>query len=126
MTVVDCKGITKDGKACAARPRPGTDVCPWHSTDLAERRQEWSQRGGVNSSHKARARRALPDGTMTTAETLGMLGIVFKAVISGKLEPGVGNAAANIARAMSNLTKTTDHEERIRELETAAGTRRRA
>lgn len=120
-TVVTCRGVTRDGKPCGAKPRPGTDLCPWHSADLAERRREWSRRGGINSSNRARARKRIPDGALTTAETLGLLGIVFKGVIAVRVEPGVGTACATIARAMNDLVKTTEIEERIRELEQAAG-----
>lgn len=121
MTVDRCRGTTKDGKPCAAKPRPGTARCPWHSDDLADRRREWSRRGGVNSSNKARARKHLPDGTMSAPELGGLLGLVLKGVIAGKIEPGVGNAAANIARAMNDVIKTADIEERLRDLEEAAG-----
>ncbi|MDP9470205.1 MAG: hypothetical protein M3Q71_05990, partial [Chloroflexota bacterium] len=69
---MNCRGTTKDGKPCAARPRPGTDLCPWHSDDLADRRREWSRRGGTNSSSKARARRQIPDGAMSAAEICGL------------------------------------------------------
>ncbi len=125
---MSCRGATKAGKPCAARPRPGTDLCPWHSDDLADRRREWSRRGGTNSSSKARARRQLPDGAMSAAELGGLLGLVLKGVIAGRVEPGVGNAAANIARALVSVREASEIEDRLRELEAAAALtdRRRA
>ncbi len=120
MTVDRCKGITKGGEPCAAKPRPGTELCPWHSADLAERRREWSRRGGVNSSNKARAKKQIPDGTMSAGELGGLLGLVLKGVIAGKIEPGVGNAAANIARALVSVREASEFEERLTALEAAA------
>lgn len=125
---MNCKGTTKDGRPCQAQPRPGSTTCPWHSDELAERRQEWSRRGGANSSSKARAKKLFPAEAMTTAETLGLLGIVFRGVIAGRVEPRVANAAAHVARAMNDILKTSEIEQRLAELEEAAGlnTRRQA
>jgi len=120
---VTCRGVTATGKPCGAKPRPGTDLCPWHAPDLAERRKEWSRRGGANSSNKARARKALPNGTLTMAEVRGLLGITLRGVLAGKVEPGVGTACANIARALNEVTKTAEVEERIADLERLAARR---
>ncbi len=118
MTVAICKGQTKDGKPCSARPRPGTDLCPWHSPDLAEQRAEWSRRGGRNSSNKQRARKSLPAELMTIEELSAFLGTVFKGVISGKVEPGVATAAATVARTMGELAKVSTFESDLAELRT--------
>jgi hypothetical protein len=69
-----CRGTTRDGKPCAAHPRPGTDLCPWHSPDLAARRAEWSARGGAGRSNKQRAKRALPAEPLTAEEVHSYLG----------------------------------------------------
>ena len=116
-----CQATNKDGKPCAATPRPGTTVCPWHDETLAERRKAWSGKGGRAKSNRVRARKAIPDGVMTPLELRGVLGIVLTDVIAGKLEPGVGNAAANVARAMVSIQETQELEERIAALEARAG-----
>jgi len=117
MTLPTCRGRTKDGKPCAAKPRPGTDLCPWHTPELADRRREWSRTGGRNSSNKARARKALPAAVMTAEELHAWLGIVFKKVITGTIEPGVGNAAANLARAITDVGRAAEIAERLDALE---------
>ncbi len=58
---------------------------------------------------------------MTPIELRGLLGLVLKGVIGGKIEPGVGNAAANIARAMTTIQETQELEERLAALEARAG-----
>ncbi len=65
---------------------------------------------------------------MTTAETLGLLGIVFRGVIAGRVPPNVANAAAQVARTMNDIVKTNELEQRLSDLEAAAGLadRRRA
>ncbi len=120
MTVERCKGITKDGKPCAAKPRPGTEVCPWHSADLAERRREWSRRGGINSSNRARARKALPANVMTMQELHGVLGLTIRGVLSGRVEPSVANSVASLARAMTTVAEAGEFEQRLAALEVAA------
>ena len=116
-----CGGTTRDGRPCDAPARPGEPWCPWHSPTLAERRREWSAKGGGNRSNKARARKALPDGALTAAEVRGLLGLVLKGVIAGEIEPGVGTAAANIARALNDLARTAEFEGRLAEVERLAG-----
>jgi hypothetical protein len=123
MTVATCRGTTKDGKPCGAKPRPGTDLCPWHSPDLAERRAEWSRKGGVNSSTQQRARKALPGHEMTATELHAFLAVVLKGVVAGRLDAKVGNAAANIARSMNEIGKSADLEERMAEIERKLGSK---
>src|SRR5215207_2437967 len=116
MTVAICRGKTRAGKPCGATPRPGTDLCPWHTPELAEQRAEWSRTGGRNSSTKARARKNLPAEVLTTEELHSWLGIVFKKVITGTMDPPIATAAANVARTMAELGKTIAVEEQIADL----------
>jgi hypothetical protein len=53
----------------------------------------------------ARVRRRLPDGALSADELRGVLGKALQDVISGALEPGVGTAAASIARAYVAVTE---------------------
>jgi hypothetical protein len=119
--VETCRGTTADGKPCAARPRPGSSWCPWHDPDLSDRRSEWSAKGGSNRSNRRRAKRQLPAEPLTAEEVHAYLGVVFRGVIGGTTEPGVATAAANVARAMMDVAKASDLEERMAEIERRLG-----
>jgi hypothetical protein len=123
MTAGICKGQTKDGRSCGAKPRPGTDLCPWHDPNFAERRAEWSRKGGVNSSTQQRARRQLPGQEMTATELHAFLAVVLKGVVVGRIDARIGNAAANIARSMNEIGKSADLEQRMAELERRLGSK---
>ncbi len=53
---------------------------------------------------------------MTMQEIQGLLGVAFKGVLAGKIDPGVGTACANIARAMTQVAGVAEIEEQIAEL----------
>ncbi|MDP9355162.1 MAG: hypothetical protein M3R02_07740 [Chloroflexota bacterium] len=108
-----CQAITKNGSPCGATPVPGDTLCAWHSPAWAEKRREWSKKGGAGRSNQARARKHLPTNTMTMQEIQGLLGVTFKGVLTGKIEPGVGTACANIARAMAQVAGVAEIEEQI-------------
>jgi len=99
-TTARCRATTVTGSPCSAQPIRGDGYCYWHSPDLAVEREEARRRGGRGKSNKARARRQLPAEAMSAEEVHAWLGIVFKRVIGGAMEPGVATAAANVARAM--------------------------
>jgi hypothetical protein len=94
-----CVGTNKSGGPCGAKPLPGSDRCPWHDPAWDERRREWSRRGGKGKSNEARARKTLPAGVMTNEELLGLVGVTIKAVLSGRVEPGIGNSVASLSKA---------------------------
>ncbi len=121
MKLERCQATNKGGSSCNAQARPDRATCAWHDVDLADQRKAWSGKGGRARSNAARAKKRLPDGLMTPAELRGLLGTVLKAVVAGQLEPGVGNAAANIARAMTTIQEAQEFEERIATLEQRAG-----
>jgi hypothetical protein len=123
MTVASCKGKTKEGQPCNARPRPGTSLCPWHTPELAGQRSEWSRTGGRNSSNRARARKELPAELLTTEELHSWLGVVFKKVITGTMDAPIATAAANVARTMAELSKTAALEDRMAEIERRLGSK---
>ena len=118
-----CQAITKGGKRCGGTPVPGDVLCPWHAPAWAERRRQWSQRGGTNRSNRARARKGLPD-PMGLNELRSVLSVTVRGVLAGKVEPGVGNCVANLARALKDVTEAAaleDFGERLAELERVAG-----
>ncbi len=111
-----CMGTNRDGTPCSGQARPGRSMCAWHDPQLATERAAWRQKGGQSRSNKARARKRLPDNAMTMQDVQVLLGVAFKGVLSGKLEPGVGTACANIARAMAQVAGVAEIEEQIAEL----------
>ena len=100
-----CLGTTREGKPCSAKPLPGSDRCPWHDPAWAERRQEWSRRGGHNKSNAARAKKQLPAGVLSNDQLRGVLGVTIAKVLSGAVEPGVGSSVASLARAYVAVTE---------------------
>jgi len=95
---------------------PDSERCIAHGdrvTDLAE----WRKQGGKGKSNRARAAKNLPNEPMTTGELHIYLGVVFRKVINGTLEPGVATAAATVARTMAELAKASDYESRLLDLE---------
>ena len=91
-----------------------------HSPDHAEMRREASRRGGKARSTRARARAATPVA-MDAAELAGWLTTLFKGVLTGRVEPRVGTAAASIAKVMMEVRAATELEARLAELEDRAG-----
>src|SRR5215207_5522797 len=122
MKVGKCSATNKDGRACSALAwRDGQ--CRWHHPELEAQRTEGRRKGGRSRSNQARAAKRLPDGLLTIDELRGVLGTALKAVISGELEPGVGTAAASIARVylLANEAAAVERiETRLDELERIA------
>ncbi len=118
-----CAATTKGGKPCGGTPVPGEDLCPWHSPSWAERRRAWSVKGGQGKSNKRRAAKYLAE-PMTPAELQSLLGAVLRGVVAGRLSPGIGNATANLGRALVAIGEATTTEERLTALEAAAGIER--
>jgi len=61
--------------------------------------------GHVAAGARIRAAKRLPSDVLSADELRGVLGKTLKDVISGELEPAVGNAAASIARAYIAVTE---------------------
>ena len=121
MTLARCRGTTRDGKPCAAKPRPGTDLCPWHDPAMTERRAAWSAKGGRQSSNAARARKTLPAGCMTPSELQGFVGTVMRGTLAGRVEPNVAQAIGALARTMTALYPAAEFEQRLADLERQDG-----
>jgi len=113
-----CRATNQAGQPCGAEPyRDGW--CRWHHPELGEQRREWSARGGRGKSNAARAAKRMPDA-MTLADLRSVLSATIGAVVAGRIEPGVANAAANLGRAMIAATEASELERRLGELEAAA------
>jgi hypothetical protein len=117
-----CLGKTKRGAPCSAQVwRDG--LCRWHHPALEAQRAEERRRGGAARSNKARARKQLPAEILSDDELLAWLGVAFKAVLAGKMLPGVGNAAATIAKAMVAVKQASELEDRLAAIEAKVGLR---
>jgi hypothetical protein len=99
-----CSAMTKSGTACSAQVWRD-QLCRWHHPALEAKRVEGRRKGGQNKSARIRAAKSLPNDVLSTDDLRGMLGKTLKDVISGELEPAVGNAAAAIARAYVAVTE---------------------
>ena len=115
-----CSARNKSGGPCNAQIwRDG--LCRWHHPELEAQRIEERRRGGRARSNKARAMKQLPDEALTAAELQGLVSRVLRQVISGALEPGIGNCVANLARSLVTIREATTLEERLTDLEYQAG-----
>ncbi len=116
-----CKATTRSGGPCAAQPIRPSGYCWVHDPQCAEQQAAWRRKGGQSRSNRRRALAKLPDELMGLRDVQAMLCLTLKAVIAGRLEPVVGNAAASIARAIAAVAQAGDMEDRVAELERAAG-----
>ena len=116
-TQEQCTGTTKAGQRCRARALPGSPFCVSHDPSKVTQLAEWRRKGGLAKANRVRAKKALPAEPLTNEELHAWLGVVFRGVISGKLEPGVGTATATIARTMLELFRAIALEARVAELE---------
>lgn len=115
-----CLATNQAGTPCSARPLP-SGWCRWHDPSLAADRAAWSRKGGEARSNRRRALAKLPGELLSLRDVQAMLCLSLKAVIAGRLEPGVGNAAATLGRAIAAIATAGDLEERVAELERSAG-----
>jgi hypothetical protein len=111
-----CRGTTKDGKPCGAKPLPGSELCPWHDPAWEGRRQEWSKKGGRGKSNEARARKRLAGDVRDRTDVKARLMLALAKVEEGNLEPGSANAMANLARAIATVAGVADFEGQLAEL----------
>jgi len=118
--VAKCSATNKGGGPCSAAAwRDGQ--CRWHHPDLEAERTEGRRRGGEHRSNRARAKKGMVDAALTPREIEGYISMALRAVLAGKIEPGVGNAVANLARAAVAVREATELEARLAELEARAG-----
>ena len=114
-----CRAVAKSGNPCGATVVAPSGMCAWHAPEWEGRRREWSRKGGERRSNHERARKQVP-AAMTAEELGGWLGVLFRGVMGGKIEPKVGTAAATIARVMLEAREAGELEARLVALEAAA------
>ncbi len=111
-----CRGANAAGQRCDAKPVRPSGWCYWHDPALETERTEGRRQGGKSRSNQARARKQLPTNVMTMQEVQGLLGVAFKGVLAGRLEPNIGTALASIAKSMVAVAGVAEIEEQIAEL----------
>ena len=121
-----CQAIARSGSRCSSSVLTGSAFCFVHDPAAAEARRDASRKGGFARSNKARAQKQIPEA-MSAGDLAGWLSALFRAVISGRVEPRVGTACATIAKTLLDVRAATELEERLTELEALAnrGTNRR-
>ncbi|MDP9357795.1 MAG: hypothetical protein M3R02_21405 [Chloroflexota bacterium] len=115
-----CKGANAAGQPCDAKPVRPSGWCYWHDLALEAERTEGRRKGGAARSNRARAKKRLPAESLTLQEVQGLLSVALKGVLAGRIEPGIANASANVARAIAAVAQAGEIEERITALEAAA------
>jgi len=95
-----CSAMTKAGRPCSGPVLPGRALCWAHDPALNQRRAEGQRKGGSMRSNQARARRQFAAESLAPSEVSGLLSVALKGVLGGRIEPGIANAAANVARAL--------------------------
>ncbi len=115
-----CHAVSRSGRPCGATVVAPSGMCAWHAPEWAERRREWSRKGGEGRSNKRRAAKQIAE-PMTPAELQSLLGVVLRGVIAGRLEPGVANAAANLGRALVAVREATTLADEVAAIKEAIG-----
>jgi len=120
-----CQATNQQGKPCGAEPyRDG--LCRWHHPALEADRKRWSAKGGSARSNKSRAAKALPTELMSTDEIAAWLTIQYRKLITGQIEPGIATASATVAKAIADIQRGAQIEERIAQIEALLDTGRRS
>ena len=115
-----CKATNASGAPCSAQAL-ADGWCRWHSPTLEAERAAWRRKGGQNKSTTARARRALPTDPKDLGDVKRVLGRALIDLERGALDPARGSAMAAVARAMTTVIEKGEIEDRLAELEAAAG-----
>lgn len=112
-----CQGTNQSGEPCSATPQSGKAWCLWHDPDLAEQRKHWNREAGKAKSNTRRASRHVLAAARDLKEVDAQLCRAFTDVLDGRLPPGVGTAAATIARSIIAVREAGEIAERLDQLE---------
>ena len=92
-----CEALRADGQRCESFALLGGQFCFSHEPSIEAERIAVRRRGGRNHGAIPRLRKYLPP---EARELYGTLERAFVQIHEGKLDPKVGNALANVAKAM--------------------------
>jgi hypothetical protein len=117
-----CKATKKDGSPCGGPALPGRDHCFVHdqSPDMAAKRRE-GRRAGARARNTPPA--TLPAEVVdrlplrTAADIVAALEVVFRATLTGALDPRAANAATYVAATSLRAIEGGENEKRLAELE---------
>lgn len=112
-----CQGTNQSGDPCSATPRAGKAWCLWHDPELAEQRTQWNREAGKAKSNTRRASRQVFAAARDLKEVDAQLCGAFTDVLDGRLPPGVGTAAATIARSIIAVRDAGEIADRLDRLE---------
>ena len=119
-----CKGISKDGGRCAARPMHDADFCFWHDPEHSDEAEQARKLGG-----QRRRREKITEGAYDLDELDNIPGIRRVVTIAMldtlSLENSVNRNRTLIAGAMAlaKLVEVGEYEARLTEIEAALGPR---
>ena len=116
-----CRAANAEGASCQAQPVRPSGYCYWHDPALAEERDRKRREGGSNRSNAKRARRQMPAEPLSNAELAAWLTVSFAKAMKGQMAPALLNALSNAAKVMSELTRVSEMEERMAEIERKLG-----
>lgn len=121
--VTRCLATNERGERCQAQPVRASGYCYWHDPALAGERDRKRREGGANRSNARRMKKQLGAESLALADVDALLCVALKGVLAGRIEPGVGTAAATIAKAIISGRQATELEERLVDLERRLGAR---
>jgi hypothetical protein len=115
-----CQQTKADGTPCQARPLPGSDFCPFHDPDMAQRRQEGRRRGGRQGT-KAVLPEDTPDAPLKTpADVRDLLARTANQTLRGEVDVRVANAVCYLLGTLLRSIEGDELARRVEVLEKAA------
>jgi hypothetical protein len=111
-----CIARNANGARCQAQPVRPSGYCWFHDPAIDEERTRKRREGGANRSNAVRAKKSLPAEPLAAEEIRSYLGLVFRGLIGGKVEPSMATAAANVARALLDVAKAAELEQEVANL----------
>lgn len=118
-----CQGTNRNGEPCSAFALPGKTLCFSHDPQKASEVKDARRKGGENRSNARRAAKMLATTgrQIKTDELPDIVRSCILKVVDGTMEPGQASAIAQLARTSLQLQHDMELEQRIAQLEAAAG-----
>lgn len=114
-----CTAIKRSGSRCEVRALPGSRFCFAHDPALQQRRQDGAAKGGRNRANSQRARKAVLANGLELDEIDRALCGALARILTGRMEPNIGTAAASLTRTIIAIRQAGEVETRLQALESA-------